>query len=85
MDENGVIPWSCLAPGGARKAEIWQTSDETAVLAWRPAVASLLGRPSPWQALPLERHLGLGKPLQNPKISTPFSRARRAQMEPFER
>ena len=80
MDENGVIPWSWLAPGGARKAEIWQTSDETAVLAWRPAADSPFGRPSP-----LERHLGLGKPLQNPKISTPFPRARRDQMEPLER
>ena len=40
MDGNGVIPWSWLAPGGARKAEIWQTSDETAVLAWRPAAGA---------------------------------------------
>jgi hypothetical protein len=40
MDKNGVNPWSWLAPGGARKAEIWQTSDETAVLAWRPAAGA---------------------------------------------
>jgi hypothetical protein len=40
MDKNGQIPWSCLAPGGARKAEIWHTSDETAVLARRLAAAS---------------------------------------------
>jgi len=33
MDKNGEIPWSCLAPGGARKAKIWHASDETAVLA----------------------------------------------------
>jgi hypothetical protein len=40
MDKNGEIPWSCLAPGGAWKAEIWHTSDETAVLARRLAAAS---------------------------------------------
>ena len=40
MDTNGEIPWSCLAPGGAWKAEIWHTSDETAVLARRLAAAS---------------------------------------------
>jgi hypothetical protein len=40
MDNNGEIPWSCLAPGGAWKAEIWHTSDETAVLARRLAAAS---------------------------------------------
>ena len=40
MDENGVIPWSWLASGGAWKAEIWQTSDETAVLACRPAAGA---------------------------------------------
>ncbi len=40
MDKNGEIPWSCLATGGAWKAEIWHTSDETAVLAWRLAAAS---------------------------------------------
>ena len=40
MDKNGEIPWSCLAPGGAWKAEIWYASDETAVLARRLAAAS---------------------------------------------
>jgi hypothetical protein len=40
MDKNGDIPWSCLAPGGAWMAEIWHTSDETAVLARRLAAAS---------------------------------------------
>gem|GEM_PF-3975036 len=33
MDKSGEIQWSCLAPGGARKAKVWHTSDETAVLA----------------------------------------------------
>ena len=40
MDKKGEIPWSCLAPGGAWKAEIWHASDETAVLARRLAAAS---------------------------------------------
>jgi hypothetical protein len=40
MDKNGEIPWSCLAPGGAWKAEIWHTSDETAVITRRLAAAS---------------------------------------------
>jgi hypothetical protein len=40
MDKNGEIPWSCLAPSGARKAKVWHTSDETAVLGWRLAAAS---------------------------------------------
>ena len=40
MDKNGEIPWSCLAPGKAWKAEIWHASDETAVLAWRLAATS---------------------------------------------
>jgi len=39
MDKNGEIPWSCLAPGGAWKAEIWHISDETAELA-RPLAAA---------------------------------------------
>jgi len=39
MDKNGEIPWSCLAPGEAWKAEIWHTSDQTAVLARRLAAA----------------------------------------------
>ena len=37
MDKNGEIPRSCLAPGGAWKAEIWHKSDETAVLSLRPS------------------------------------------------
>jgi hypothetical protein len=41
MDKNGEIPWSCLAPGGAWKAEIWHTSDETAVLARRRGSSDL--------------------------------------------
>jgi hypothetical protein len=40
IDKNGEFPWSCLAPGEARMAEIWHASDETAVLAWRLAAAS---------------------------------------------
>jgi hypothetical protein len=27
VDKNGEIPWSCLAPGGARKAKIWQLEE----------------------------------------------------------
>jgi hypothetical protein len=41
MDKNGEIPWSCLAPDGAWKAEIWHTSDETAVLARRRGSSDL--------------------------------------------